>query len=215
MNINLDLGITTKIDAINQVLESVGSVGINSEEEIDYNIDASSADKLIDSVSQKIQDNSGRGWWFNREEFHKLTPNPVTGIVTVPSNTTSCKIKRNDRNQPLPVTLRGTRLFDTKNVGYDMRELVDSSGLLPCVLVVNLEFDFIPTTAKHAITDACRFWFVNDKEGDQIKMASHQRAANSSYISLQSEDAGQQRRNLLNNGRISSAINKIGGYNNN
>lgn len=215
MDINLRLGINTKVDAINRVLEAIGSVGINSEEEIDWNIDAADADKLIDTMSQEIQVNMGKGWWFNREAFHKFTPDPVTGYVVVPNNTLSCLVQRERDNGVIPVTLRGTTLFDSENVGYDMRPLVNSAGVLPCTLVVNLTFDFLPATAKHAITNAARFWVVNDKEGDQIKMGSLKQAADASYASLMAENNRQRRRNMFSNKGIARAAHFIGGYNNN
>lgn len=215
MDINLSLGINTKVDAINRVLEAIGSVGINSEEEIDWNIDAASSDKLIDTMSQQIQVNQGKGWWFNRETFHKLVPDPVTGYVVVPNSTISAKVKRQSDGKILPLTLRGSQLFDAESVGYDMRSLVNSAGVLDCELVVVLPFEYLPTTAKHAVTDACRFWIVNDTEGDQIKMGSLKAAADASYISLQSEDASQRRRNMFNNRGIATAMHFAGGYNNN
>lgn len=215
MELNFNFGVSTKIDAINRVLDAIGSVGINSEEEIDWNIDAANADKLIDAMSEKVQVNLGKGWWFNRESFHKLSPDPVNGRVAVPSNTLSCLIKR-QRGKVMKITTRANTLFDPVEFGYDMRPLVDSNGVLPCVLVVNLPFEHLPATAKHAITDASRFWFVNDKEGDQIKMQALQGSSNASYANLQAEDNRQSRRNILNNKMISNDMYLAGGnFNNN
>ncbi len=214
MEINLSLGITDKVSAVNRILEAMGSVGINSEEELDYNIDAADADKLLDAVSQSVQINMGKGWWFNREEFHKLSPDPVNGTVSVPNNTLVCLVKR-AAGKVLPVTIRGTKLFDTKEVGYDMRGLVNSDGVLECILVVNLPFDYLPASAKHAVTDAARFWTVNDKDGDTVKMQELKEAANTSFISLQAEDVGQKRRNMFNNPYIQNAVMRSGGGFNN
>ena len=215
MDINLSLGISTKVDAINRVLEAIGSVGINSEEEIDWNIDAADASNLIDVISQEVQTNMGKGFWFNREAFHKLVPDPVTGYVVVPNNTLSCQIKRQSDGSILPITLRGNTLFDSENLGYDMRSLVNSAGHISCVLVMNLSFEFLPATAKHAITNASRFWTVNDKEGDQVKMEALKRASDASYAAMMAENNGQRRRNMFNNQYIASAVYGAGGFNNN
>ena len=214
MDNTFSLGIDTKIDAINSVLNAIGSVGINSEEEIDWNIDAADADKLIDNISQKIQTNFGKGFWFNREAFHKFTPDAINGNVIVPNNTLSCLIERY-RGKPTPINLRGNKLFDAEKLGYNLLPLIQSDGLIHCTLVVVLPFDELVATAKHAITDAARFWFVNDKEGDQVKMGALKTTADASYISLLSEDASQRRRNMLNNPFIASTVMKVGGYNNN
>lgn len=214
MDINLSFGIDTKVDAINRVLDAIGSVGINSEEEIDWNIDAAGADKLIDAMSQEVQINMGKGWWFNRESFHKFTPDEVTGFVTLPNNTLSCLIKRG-RDKPLPITTRGSRMFETDNYGYNMKPLVNSSGYIETILVVNLPFEELPASAKHAITNESRYWFVNDKEGDTVKLQATRASADMSLASLNAEDGRQRRRNMFNNSRVSSDIVKAGGINNN
>lgn len=208
------LGLEDKVDAINAVLDAIGEVGINSEEEIEWNVDAGKADILIDRMSQKVQSNNGKGWWFNREEFHKFAPDPVTGRVVVPENTIAAYIKRN-RGSVRKVALRGNALFDNKTLGYDMRSAVQSDGYVYCTLVVNLPFDALPDNAKHAVTDAASFWMVNNTEGDQIKMQALQRAADTSMIAVQSEDSSQRRRNILNNPQFASNAYLVGGYNNN
>ncbi|WWT42371.1 tail protein [Vibrio phage Va-ZX-1] len=213
MDINLVFGIDTKIDAINAVLDAIGSVGINSEEEIDWNIDAADADKMLNRYSQVIQHNRGKGWWFNKEEFHKIDPDPVNGYVVVPQNTLVCLVKE-QRGRKLPVNLRGNKLFDAKSYGYDMRNLTDTDGKLHCELVVNLPFDTLPTTAKQAITDTAAFWFQNNKEGDPNKMRNLEQAAKDSMISLQSEDARQRRSNMFDNPAARNTVYRAGGYNN-
>lgn len=214
MDILMDTGLTTKVDAINRVMAAIGSTGINSPEEIDWNIDAADADKLIDTMSQAIQANQGKGWWFNREEFHKLTPDTINGYINVPSNTIACFIKRG-RDGVKPITLRGTLLFDAKELGYDMRSAVNSAGMLDAILVVNLPFEYLPTTVKLAITDASRFWTVSEKEGDKIKMEVMKAAADTSFTSMTSEDASQKKRNMFNNPWVQSTVGSVGGFSNN
>lgn len=214
MDILMDTGLNTKVDAINRVMAAIGSTGINSPEEIDWNIDAADADKLLDTMSQAVQSNQGKGWWFNREEFHKLTPDTINGYINVPSNTMACFIKR-DREGVKPITLRGTLLFDAKVLGYDMRSAVNSEGVLDVILVVNLPFEYLPTTAKLAITDAARYWTVSEKEGDKLKMDAMSKAADTSFTSMASEDAGQKKRNMFNNPWVQSTIGSVGGSSNN
>lgn len=210
---NLSMAVSTKIDAINAGLRALGSVGINSLDEVDSNIDASSVDKLIDQHSQNLQSNSGRGWWFNRESFHALTPDPVNGYVSVPSNTLAVLVHRVN-GQPTPVTLRGQKLFDTQSLGYDFRNATLSDGKVHCTLVVCLDYDTLPPTAKQAVSDLACFWAVNDLEGDINKMKSYQMAAELSVQAVQSEDTGQRRQNMFNNPSIRNDVWLAGGYNN-
>lgn len=213
MELTLEMGIDTRIDAINAILSSIGSVGINSEEEIDWNIDAADADLMLNRYSQVIQSNRGKGWWFNKEEFHKLDPDPINGYVVVPQNTLVCLIKRREGNL-LPVTLRDGKLFDTKSYGYDMRDLTFSDGKIHCELVVNLPYEALPTTAKQVIADTASFWMQNNKEGDPNKLSNLTQAAKDSMISLQSEDARQRRSNMFDSPFARQTIYRAGGYNN-
>lgn len=215
MDTTLRLGITDKVSAINSILSSIGMVGINSEEDIDYNVDAGDADKLIDNLSQSVQVHLGNGLWFNREGFHKFTPEVGTGKVRVPNNTMSCKIKRSPDNTVTPVGIRGSLLFDAQVNGYDMSNSVWPDGLLHCELVVNLPFEALPTSAKHVIVDQARYWMVNDKEGDTVKLGTLERKMSASMITMLAEDTGQKRHNAFNNPYVSHVMNRVGGYNNN
>lgn len=214
MDINLSLGIQTKVDAINHCLEAIGSVGINSEEEIDWNIDAASADQLIDNYSQRFQALQTEGWWFNLEDFHKFAPDSVTGNVVVPSNTIAAYIKRY-RGKVHPVSLRGNLLFDGKALGYDMSPYVQQDGYVHCRLTVTLAFEHLPTSVKHAVAAACAFWMVNNKEGDPAKMQAYQADQERAFITVQREDARQRRRNVLDGKLNATNVGMSGGFFNN
>lgn len=211
--VTLTSGITTKLDAINYILSAIGSVPVSNEEEIDEDVDAAAASELVDDLNQQIQTNNGKGWWFNREGFHKLVPNPSTGNISVPNNTLSCYLKRSD-GQVKSVALRGKQLFDPNDHGYDMRPLVNSVGELPCILVVTIPYEDTPATVRQAVADFGRFWMVSNVEGDNNKMQPLKQAAEASLISVKSEDASQRRRNMYDNSGISYAVAKAGGYNN-
>ena len=212
--INFTLGINTKLDAVNYALAAIGSVGVSSEDEIEDDVDAAMASLIIEEVSQQIQTNSGKGLWFNKESFHKLLPDQTTGRVSVPQNTISCYLPKQN-GKVITIALRGNVLFDPVNYGYDLRSLVNSSGVLPCTLVVVLPYAEIPTTVKQAVADFGRFWLVHNLEGDQVKMGPLKTAAEASLISVKSEDATQRRRSMFDNPSIANAVQQIGGYNNN
>lgn len=215
MSIELSLGITDKVSAINAILSAIGMVGVNTEDDIEYNVDAGDADKLIDRISQDIQSNGGKGYWFNRESFHKLQPNATTGVTTAPSNAMSVLIPRDVNNGVTAITLRGRKLFDPIETGYDMRPHAKGDGLIHCTIIVNLPFDTLPATAKSYIVDACRFWMVNDKEGDTVKLESLKSQILTSMTRLENEESSQKRRNAFNNPYTRNTLFRIGGYNNN
>ena len=68
----------TELDAVNEILTSIGSDGVVTLEEIEQNIDASVADKMLKAVSQEIQQ---EGWDFNTIPTLTLSPDVNTGHI--------------------------------------------------------------------------------------------------------------------------------------
>ena len=72
----MQLSITTRLDAINYIIGCLGLAPVDSEDE--YNLDVSQAAQMLDTISRRVQDNGGQGWWFNTERNWFLSPDPVT-----------------------------------------------------------------------------------------------------------------------------------------
>lgn len=207
----MQLYVNTRLDAINFVLSCIGLAPVDSED--DYNLDVAQAGGMVDKVSRTIQNNKGRGYWFNREANHKLAPDPVTGNVLVPNNTLA--VYRFDNfNRPAKIATRGRALYDTATHGFDMRGLVNSDGFVHLMLVTQLEYGDLPQTAKDAIAAQAGMMFArsNEMDMDRIKVLAGE--AEEAMWGLECEETTQSQANAFKDSRSMAQFNfVVGGYN--
>lgn len=206
----------TKLHAINRVLDAMGQAGISSLDEIDYHVDAGDINRVIDDISATIQTNKGKGWWFNQEGFHKLYPAPDTGRVTLPNNCLAVRMKRTHQLREVKLAKRGNHLIDTQEYGFDLTALADPKlKYIPLDIVAFVDFDDLPQTAKDAVIDTARFWYVHDKDVDQAKFTALNQQAQRSTIALELEDSTYRKRNAFQNPNLRHPMSQIGGFMNN
>ena len=68
---------SNELDAVNEILSSVGSSPVNSLED-DLNVDVLNAKRILSAVSTEVQ---SRGYRFNTLKNVYLTPDSDTGLV--------------------------------------------------------------------------------------------------------------------------------------
>lgn len=208
--------INTRLDAVNY---AIGSIGLANVPTLDmFNSDVSMANMYLDNFSRSLQNNNGYGWWFNREYLWKFTPDPVNGQVVLPNNALAC-YTFDDRGRSTKMATRGRALYDTKQHGYDMRGLVDKDGQIRTILVVQLDFDDLPQTAKDAITRAATFKFAASAEMEVNRLKVLQAEADDAYFQMQAEDTTQTDNNAFTDSpeiamfvRIAGGVNANGYY---
>lgn len=207
----MQLYVNTRLDAINFVLSCIGLAPVDSED--DYNLDVAQAGGMVDKVSRTIQNNKGRGYWFNREANHKLAPDPVTGNVLVPNNTLA--VYRFDNfNRPAKIATRGRALYDTATHGFDMRGLVNSDGFVHLMLVTQLEYGDLPQTAKDAIAAQAGMMFARSNEMDMNRIKVLAGEAEEAMWGLECEETTQSQANAFKDSRSMAQFNfVVGGYN--
>lgn len=207
----MQLYVNTRLDAINYVLSCIGLAPVDSED--DYNLDVAQAGGLVDKVSRTIQNNKGRGYWFNREANHKLSPDPVTGNVLIPNNTLA--VYRFDNfNRPAKIATRGRALYDTATHGFDMRGLVNSDGFVHLMLVTQLEYGDLPQTAKDAIAAQAGMMFARSNEMDMNRIKVLASEAEEAMWGLECEETTQSQANAFKDSRGMAQFNfVVGGYN--
>lgn len=207
----MQLYVNTRLDAINYVLSCIGLAPVDSED--DYNLDVAQAGGMVDKVSRTIQNNKGRGYWFNREANHKLAPDPVTGNVLVPNNTLA--VYRFDNfNRPAKIATRGRALYDTSTHGFDMRGLVNSDGLVHLMLVTQLEYGDLPQTAKDAIAAQAGMMFARGNEMDMNRIKVLASEAEEAMWGLECEETTQSQANAFkDSGSMAQFSFVVGGYN--
>lgn len=206
----MQLYVNTRLDAINYVLSCIGLAPVDSED--DYNLDVAQAGGMVDKVSRTIQNNKGRGYWFNREANHKLAPDPVTGNVLVPNNTLA--VYRFDNfNRPAKIATRGRALYDTTTHGFDMRGLVNNDGFVHLMLVTQLEYGDLPQTAKDAIAAQAGMMFARGNEMDMNRIKVLASEAEEAMWGLECEETTQSQANAFKDSRSMAQFNfVVGGY---
>lgn len=207
----MQLYINTRLDAINYVLSCIGLAPVDSEDE--YNLDVAQAGGVIDKASRSVQNNKGRGYWFNRESNHKLAPDPVTGNVLVPNNTLA--VYRFDNfNRPAKIATRGRALYDTNTHGFDMRGLVNNDRFVHLMLVTQLEYGDLPQTAKDAIAAQAGMMFARGNEMDMNRIKVLASEAEEAMWGLECEETTQSQANAFKDNRSMSQFGLVvGGYN--
>lgn len=207
----MQLYVNTRLDAINYVLSCIGLAPVDSED--DYNLDVAQAGGMVDKVSRTIQNNKGRGYWFNREANHKLSPDPVTGNVLIPNNTLA--VYRFDNfKRPAKIATRGRALYDTATHGFDMRGLVSSDGFVHLMLVTQLEYGDLPQTAKDAIAAQAGMMFARSNEMDMNRIKVLAGEAEEAMWGLECEETTQSQANAFKDSRSMAQFNfVVGGYN--
>ena len=207
----MQLYVNTRLDAINYVLSCIGLAPVDSED--DYNLDVAQAGGMVDKVSRTIQNNKGRGYWFNREANHKLAPDPVTGNVLIPNNTLA--VYRFDNfNRPAKIATRGRALYDTTTHGFDMRGLVNNDGFLHLMLVTQIDYGDLPQTAKDAIASQAGMMFARSNEMDVNRIKVLAGEAEEAMWGLECEETTQSQANAFKDSRSMAQFNfVVGGYN--
>lgn len=207
----MQLYVNTRLDAINYVLSCIGLAPVDSEDE--YNLDVAQAGGVIDKASRTIQNNKGRGYWFNREGNHKLSPDPVTGSVLVPNNTLAV-YRFDSYNRPAKIATRGRALYDTATHGFDMRGLVNSDGFVHLMLVTQLEYGDLPQTAKDAIASMAGMMFARGNEMDMNRIKVLASEADEAMWGLECEETTQSQANAFKDSSSMAQFNfVVGGYN--
>lgn len=207
----MQLYVNTRLDAINYVLSCIGLAPVDSEDE--YNLDVAQAGGMVDKVSRTVQNNKGRGYWFNREANHKLAPDPVTGNVLIPNNTLA--VYRFDNfNKPAKIATRGRALYDTATHGFDMRGLVNNDGFMHLMLVTQIDYGDLPQTAKDAIASQAGMMFARSNEMDVNRIKVLAGEAEEAMWGLECEETTQSQANAFKDSRSMAQFNfVVGGYN--
>lgn len=182
--------VDTLLDAVNLCLQGIGRERSPTLDEND--LDVAQALDTINNVSMLLQTNGEAGYWFNREDGWKATPDPYNGEVHVPNNVIAILQARSHyadlANQ---LTVRGTKIYDKATHAYDLRPYGDLSFMY----LMHLNFDELPMAARLAIAWQARTLFVQDIEGDSNKLQTNERMAQSMRAQLEKAESTQARYN--------------------
>lgn len=131
---------TTKLQAINTILSSVGESPITSLDYISDSASATIASNIFDEVDRSFQ---SRGWSFNTDIGKTLTRGS-NNEISVSSST--IRVNVSETTYPtLRVVLRGTKLYDARSASY-----IFSSNIVADVVTL-LDFELVPEPARNFI----------------------------------------------------------------
>lgn len=130
---------TTKLQAINTMLSTVGEPPINSL--TSQRADALIAQSILDEVCRDVQ---SYGWQFNISENVEMTPETSTGYIYVGDSIV--RVDMDPAYLNYDVVIRGNRLFNRIGNTYVFQEV------LKTVQVYLMDFDEMPEVAKRYCT---------------------------------------------------------------
>lgn len=186
--------LNTRLSAINLCMRAIGRSGVDSLTSGD--LDAEDASKMIEIVSQRIQSNDGKGWWFNREVDWSLAPD-ANGEVLLPNNTLQVLQAYTCNSLKLDMTSRANRLYDTRRHTFDMAPSVGPDGFIHVDLMMMLPFEHLPSSAMQAIAYAASVEFIVSKDADKTKLQVNSQLAQQLYVGMQVEEQKQVRKNMF------------------
>jgi len=205
--------LNTKLDAVNFCLSGIGREPVAALDTPD--LDAAMALSVLQRSNLEIQNNGGRGWWFNQERDWNLEPDDE-GIIYLPNNTLSIIESRGyfyDIGNRL--TVRGTKVYDTSRHTFDLHEVTDKGGNVNFTLLLLLSFEDLPVSARSAIAWDARTTFSDDTIGEQAQHKINRQQSQRAFGLLETENRRTVRSNYLrDNARVNAQVGRVGGYNN-
>ena len=130
---------TTKLEAINELLEAIGEAPVNAVANTGL-VEADLAAKRIDKISRQVQK---IGWHWNTLKDYVLDIDS-DGYINLPASTV--EVDTTGRNKHKDIVQRGTRLYDRDNNTFVFTEAVRVD------ITILLDFDDLPEAARDYIT---------------------------------------------------------------
>jgi len=137
------MNLTTKLEAVNVMLSTIGEAAVNSLSS--GLLDAETAETILDNVTRSVQ---STGWSFNEEIGYTLSPDS-DGILNLPANCLRVDLAKSEskyRNSNFDYVQRGTKLYDKINHTYAINETVKVD------MTIILDFEELPEAARRFIS---------------------------------------------------------------
>lgn len=152
----MPLAPTTKLQAVNTMLSTIGSAPVNSITGTN-SADIALAVQILDETSLAVQ---SEGWHWNTEYEVSYTPSPTTGEIAVPGNALMVDVDF-PNNLKTDVILRGQKLYDLKTKSHVFTEAVKAT------VVYGLEWEELPQAARYYINIKAARIFLDRMVGSE------------------------------------------------
>lgn len=180
----MPLTATSKLEAVNTMLTSIGEIPVSSITSSTTN-DVSIAIQIIDNVSREVQ---SRGWFFNTDINYSLTPNN-SNEIPLPANTLRVELAEDSR--VYNYVERNRKLYDRLNNTYTITKTVKVN------IVFFLDFEELPEVARHYIMIRASRIFQDRMLVSAELHKFHEFDELQSYMNLKESEGDIGRHNIL------------------
>lgn len=191
------MAFSTKLEAVNLCLDSIGERPVSSIEE-SSRLDVVRAVNVIDEVSRLVQ---VRGWWFNTEPEFVLTPTSPGGVYNVSNNVLKVDVTRGKEDNTYKFVFRNGKLYDVKSrtdSGFTDDLTVD--------LVVLVDYDELPEEAKLYISRRAAVTFQARTVGSTTLSRITEREAQEAWAELLKAEIDAEDLSLLTSPGVMEAV---------
>lgn len=192
---------TTKLEAVNTMLGSIGEAPVNSLSS--GLVDAETAEKILDAVSREVQ---SMGWSFNTNFKVNYTPDS-TRQITLTSNILRAEMAQ-ARTDSLDVVQRGLKLYNRATNSYYYSTDVD--GVLMNTVML-IEFEDMSEAAKRYVTLKSARIFQDRVVGSSELHGFQQRDELMALVELKDSEAQVDDHTIFDNYSVSSVLDRVGG----
>lgn len=180
----MSLTVTSKLEAINTMLTSIGEIPVSSITNATTN-DVSIAIQILDHVSREVQ---ARGWFFNTDINYSLTPNNDNQIE-LPAN--ALRVELADGYRRHDFVERNRKLYDRVNNTFTITDNIKVN------IVFLLDFSELPEVARHYILVRASRIFQDRMLVSSELHKFHEMDELQSYMSLKEAEGDIGRHNIL------------------
>jgi hypothetical protein len=180
----MSLTVTSKLEAINTMLTSIGEIPVSSITNATTN-DVSIAIQILDHVSREVQ---ARGWFFNTDINYSLTPNN-NNQIELPAN--ALRVELADGYRSHDFVERNRKLYDRVNNTFTITDNIKVN------IVFLLDFSELPEVARHYILVRASRIFQDRMLVSSELHKFHEMDELQSYMSLKEAEGDIGRHNIL------------------
>lgn len=178
---------TTVLEAVNQIIATIGEPPVNSVEDNGV-IDAVMALQALSAVNRAVQ---LKGWHWNTEDNYPIAATYPEGELRLPRNT--LKVDTSAVDGDLDLVHRGARLYDRKNHTFQIGRSVKVD------IVFLLPFEELPEAARTYITVKAARRFNEGQIGSELLSNFTLRDEQMALFALEEAEGETADYNILDN----------------
>jgi len=138
----MPLSPTTKLQAVNTMLSTIGSSPVNSLTGTN-SADVAIAVQILDETALAVQ---SEGWHWNTEREVPMSADPLTNEITVPTSAVLVDVDH-PNNGDYDIIVRSGKLYDLKT----RTTVFPASTVLKATIIYALDWDDMPQAARYYI----------------------------------------------------------------